>query len=84
MRESSYAVANAFAVLVVLIPIFDNWLLTDIQIYAKKHKMSPLEIAPEDYEPLTLGESRLYRLKASICDVFSIQELINADENLKV
>ena len=72
MRESGYAVASAFAVLVVLIPIFDNLFASEIYIFAKKNRLSPIELPPEDYEPLTGVESTIYRLKASICSAFGI------------
>ena len=83
MKDTVFATANTFAVLVVLIPVFENLLLNDVAVFAKKMNMNPLNVAPELYEPLTFKENVSFRLKAMFCEIFSIQELLTTDANLK-
>ena len=83
MKDTVFATANTFAVLVVLIPVFENLLLNDVAVFAKKMNMNPLNVAPELYEPLTFKEDVKFRLKAIFCEIFSIQELLTIDANLK-
>lgn len=72
MRDSSFAAMNAFAVLIILVPVFYNLFAHDIVIYAKKNKVDAMRVSPEEYKAFSSQESWTYRLKASVCDVFSI------------
>ena len=56
MKDTVFATANTFAVLVVLIPVFENLLLNDVAVFAKKMNMNPLNVAPELYEKFTFKE----------------------------